>query len=972
MKQSFDITGMTCAACSARVEKAAAKVGGVESVSVNLLKNTMQIEFNGDQETLDAVIASVKKAGYGAYPHGVYQRLKNKPAANKSNTQSNTFSSLDSSFNAAEAETKKIRMRLIVSLVFTIPLFYLSMGHMFNWPLPSIFLGHENMMTFGLTQLLLLTPVIFVNFKFFRNGFSSLFRGAPNMDSLVALGSSASTIYGIAALYRIGTALGGGNLDNAHAAAMDLYFESAAMILTLITLGKFFEARAKGKTTDALSKLMDLAPKTTFRIKDGIFEEISVDEVCVGDVLQIMPGMTVPVDGAIISGYGVVDESAITGESTPVEKSDNSTVVAGSISVGTYFMMMAYYVGEDTTLAKIIRLVDEATSSKAPIEKLADKISGIFVPAVIAIAAVTFIIWMFASGNVATALNHAISVLVISCPCALGLATPTAIMVGTGRGATRGILIKSAESLETAHALKTVVFDKTGTLTQGSPKVTDCILEKDALDIAFSLEKMSNHPLAKAIVTFAEVQNAKNLDVDDIEQIPGGGLKAKINGDICIAGNASLMSKNGIDVSEYNKQANKMANDGKTVLYFTHNNKLLGILALADQAKPTSAAAIDALRKQGISTVMLTGDNKVTAQAVQRELNLDRVVADVLPQDKEEEIRRIAEGARGKSKKNKVAMVGDGINDAPALARADVGIAVGAGTDIAIAAADIVLTRSDLMDVVAAIDLSRSTMRNIKQNLFWALFYNVICIPIAAGIFSWLGLTLNPMIAAAAMSCSSICVVGNALRLRTWKPSCDKMKHEQESVARVDTASEDASAGQANAEQADTASEGASATQTSATNETTKLTKEDAIKDWVRKNGTNMTAWHSQDPVANEKTLKEAQAMLLAAYAAKDTRQNEQADATKQDTNDAQASFAQADGQQGKETTMEKTLQIEGMMCQHCVAHAKKALEEIDGVSSADVYLEEKKAIVQLSSDVADEILIAAIVDAGYEAKVLG
>ncbi len=882
---------MTCAACSARVEKATKKVDGVKNVSVNLLKNSMQVECANSKEIINAICESVKKAGYEAIPRADQAGTNNNSDTNTDSAQQNATISTNSSSNKAAIETKRVRTRLIISIIFTAPLFYISMGHMFAWPLPSIFLGHENMMTFGLTQLLLLAPVIFINFKFFRIGFTALLHGAPNMDSLVALGSSASTIYGIAALYRIGIALGSGNLDNAHTAAMDLYFESAAMILTLITLGKFFEARAKGKTTDAISKLMDLAPKTATRIKDGVEEEIPASAICVGDILVVRAGQSIPADGYLQNGSGAVDESAITGESIPVEKTQKSQLTAGTINTSGYFTMVAQRVGKDTTLSEIIRLVDDATSSKAPIEKMADKISGVFVPIVIAIAIVTFVIWMLTGSGIAVAVNHAISVLVISCPCALGLATPTAIMVGTGRGASRGILIKSAESLETAHAVKAVVFDKTGTLTQGKPAVTDCYLTKDALDIAFSLEKKSEHPLAKAITIFAREQNANELLVKNFKQIPGGGIQGEIDDSIYVAGNAALMNSMGIDILAFNKKAKEMADCGKTVLYFACNNMLLGVLALADMVKPTSAISVAALRKQGISTVMLTGDNERTAQAIQRQLGLDRVISEVKPTDKEREIRKL-------SKQGKVAMVGDGINDAPALVRADVGIAVGAGTDIAIESADIVLMRSDLIDVPAAIDLSRATMRNIKQNLFWALFYNVICIPIAAGVFSWLGFTLNPMIAAAAMSCSSVCVVSNALRLRSWKPKILA----QENFAKTDL---------------DCNNNGNDNNSESNANKTT-----DAIAPTILKTPAQGCA-----------------------------------------------SISTAKTKRGREITMEKTLYVEGMMCPKCVAHVKEALEALTDVESAEVDLDAKSATAYLSGEVADDILIAAVVDAGYEAN---
>ena len=757
MKRTFDVTGMTCAACSARVEKAAANVSGIASVSVNLLKNSMEVDFDGEAATLAAVSAAVEKAGYGAYP---------RPEAGSA---AGSVQQPARPVNDSAAEAKRVRMRLIVSFCFTIPLFYLSMGHMFGWPLPGVFLGHENMLTFAFTQFLLLLPVIFVNFKFFRVGFKTLAHGAPNMDSLIALGSAASTINGIAAIYRIGWGMGHGDIDFAHAAAMDLYFESAAMILTLITLGKYFEARAKGKTTDAIAKLMDLTPKEAARrTPDGGVERVPVEQVRVGDMLEVKAGQSVPVDGIVIEGDGVVDESVITGESVPVGKHAGDTVTGATLNKSGWFVMRADRVGADTTLAGIIRLVDEATSTKAPIEKIADKIAGVFVPVVIVIAVVTFLVWMVLSADVSTALTHAISVLVISCPCALGLATPTAIMVGTGRGASSGILVKSAEALEVAHDVKTVVFDKTGTITTGKPVVTDVVCanvvdEQGLAGLARSIEQRSEHPLAQAVAAWAEAAGGQVQPVSAFEQVAGGGVRANVGGACALAGNARLMQQAGVDASAFEPRARELADEGKTPLFFACGGKVCGLVAVADTVKPSSAAALEELRAMGLRTVMLTGDNERTAQAIQRLVGADEVIAGVLPEDKEREIRRL-------SAQGRVAMVGDGINDAPALARADVGIAIGAGTDIAIDSADVVLMRSDVLDVPAAIQLSRSTLRNIKQNLFWALIYNAVCIPVAAGVFSFAGFTLNPMIAAAAMSCSSVCVVSNALRLRSWKP----------------------------------------------------------------------------------------------------------------------------------------------------------------------------------------------------------
>ena len=884
MKQTFGVTGMTCAACSARVEKASNKVEGVERATVNLLKNSMEVEYDGNPATVVAICAAVEKAGYDASPRVEDVSAAAGPVGGSAPLASNGNARQE----AAAKEARQVRMRLIVSFVFTIPLFYLSMGHMFGWPLPAVFLGDENTLIFAFTQFLLLLPVIFVNFKFFRVGFTTLAHGGPNMDSLIALGSTASTVYGIAAIYRIGAALGTGDLSAAHAAAMDLYFESAAMILTLITLGKYFEARAKGKTTDAISKLMDLSPKTaTRRRADGSEEEVPAEQVRPGDILVVKAGEGVPADGTVVEGEGTVDESVITGESVPVEKIVGDPVTGATINRTGWFAMRAERVGADTALAGIIRLVDEATSSKAPIEKMADRISGVFVPVVIAIALVTFVVWLAIGGTIAEAVNHAISVLVISCPCALGLATPTAIMVGTGRGATSGVLVKSAEALETACAVKTVVFDKTGTITKGEPQVTDVVAfgckASDLVGLALSLERKSEHPLAQAIVAYADAAGATAQDVAGFAQVPGGGIEGKVAGVACLAGNARMMAERGVDVSAAAESAARMADDGKTVLYFAYAGRLAGVIAVADVVKPTSAAAIAKLGRMGIDTVMLTGDNERTAAAIQRQVGVGRVIAGVKPDGKERVIRDMAQQGR-------VAMVGDGINDAPALARADVGIAIGAGTDIAIESADIVLMHSDLADVPAAIGLSRATMRNIKQNLFWALFYNAICIPVAAGVLSGIGLNLNPMIAAAAMSLSSVCVVSNALRLRTWRPA--------------------------------------------------------AIPEFAE--GSDPAATQTRGievMVAEEPPSQEGISVGIAGDEGKD--------------------------QGEKEIIMEKTLHVGGMMCQHCVARVKKTLEAIDGVEEAIVDLEGEKATVKLSADVADDVLVNAIVEQDYEAEMI-
>ena len=771
-KLRFAVTGMTCAACSARVEKATAGVSGVSGVAVNLLKNSMEVQLGAEADpvaTSAAIVSAVEKAGYGAFPAG------EGAAAGPGAASAAASAGAANPAAAAQAERKSVLQRLIISLVFTVPLFYISMGDMFGWPLPGVLTGMENMMVHGLVLFMLLVPVIFVNFKFFRVGMKSLLHGSPNMDSLIALGSGAATLYGMYALLCMAFYVGHGDLETTHRYAMNLYFESAGMILTLITLGKFLEARAKGKTTDSLSQLMDLAPKMATRLENGVEQKVPAKDVRVGDVLVVRTGEAVPVDGVVLEGEGSVDESVITGEPLPVSKREGAAVTGATVNTAGWFTMRAERVGADTVLAGIVRLVDEATSSKATIEKMADKISGVFVPVVMAIALVAFVVWMLVGAEFATALSYAISVLVISCPCALGLATPTAIMVGTGRGASSGILVKSAEALESAQAVRTVVLDKTGTITEGAPQVTDVLPESgmqkpDLLQLVYALEKPSEHPLARAMVAYAQAElvggegsgdSPRDLPVAaDFTQVPGQGVSGTIDSRACVAGNARMMEANGIAVDE--AQAQQLAGEGKTVVYFAAEGKLVGVVALADVPKPTSAAAIAKLRAMDIRTVMLTGDAERTAKAIQAQVGTDEVIAGVLPAEKERIVRKF-------SAKAPVAMVGDGINDAPALARADVGIAIGAGTDIALSSADIVLMHSDLADVPAALSLSRATMRNIKQNLFWALFYNAICIPVAAGVFAWAGFSLNPMIAAAAMSFSSVCVVTNALRLRRWK-----------------------------------------------------------------------------------------------------------------------------------------------------------------------------------------------------------
>ncbi len=750
--QKFDVTGMTCSACSIRVEKNVSKTDGVIEANVNLLTNSMTVKYDESVLNEGNIIKVVEDTGYGA------------SSADAKKVEANKDSKADD-----KSEINEMKKRLIVSFVFAVPLFYIAMGHMLNWPLPTIFHGAENALIFAFTQFLLCLPVMVVNSKYYKVGFKTLFKGSPNMDSLIAIGTSAAALYGIYAIYKIGYGLGHMDMDMVMHFSMDLYFESAAVVLALITLGKFLEARAKGRTSDAIKKLIDLSPKTALVERNGIEGEIPVEDVVRGDIIIVKPGQSVPVDGTIIFGNSSIDESMLTGESIPVEKKIGDKVIGASINKSGFFKFEAEKVGDDTTLSQIIRLVEEASSSKAPISKMADKISGIFVPVVIGIAIIATIVWLILGADFEFALSIGIAVLVISCPCALGLATPTAIMVGTGKGAENGILIKSAEALEIAHHVQTVVTDKTGTITEGKPRVTDLVAdgidEMEMLKIAASAEKGSEHPLADAIVDEAKSLNIDLYHVENFEAIPGQGLRATVNNKIYYLGNLRLINEQNINIKNFEEKSTKFADEGKTPLYFADEESVLGIISVADIVKPTSEAAIKEFEAMGIEVVMLTGDNKKTAEAIRKQLGITRAIAEVLPQDKEREIRNIQESGR------KVAMIGDGINDAPALARADVGIAIGAGTDVAIESADIVLIRSDLLDAVTAVQLSKATLKNIKQNLFWAFIYNTIGIPLAAGVFySLLNWKLNPMFAGAAMSLSSVSVVSNALRLKFFKP----------------------------------------------------------------------------------------------------------------------------------------------------------------------------------------------------------
>lgn len=751
MDKKFEVTGMTCSACSSHVEKNVSKLVGEGNVTVSLLTNSMTVNYDQNKINETDIIKAVEDAGYGASVRGE-QKTENKQNL------------------AGVDELKEMKTRLIVSFCFLIPLMYISMGGMIGLPQPSFLMGHSNAITFAFTQFLLCIPIFYVNRKYFQVGFKTLWHRAPNMDSLIAVGSTAALIYGVFAIYRMSYGLGIGDMDLVNKYHMDLYFESSVMILTLITLGKFLETRSKRKTSEAISRLTELAPETALIEIDGTEKEIPIEQLSVGDTVIVKPGFRIAADGVVIEGTSSVDESALTGESIPVEKTAGDKIIAASINKNGYFKFRAEKVGSETTLAQIIKLVEDASASKAPIAKLADKIAGVFVPIVMVIATITAVIWLISGATFEFALSCAISVLVISCPCALGLATPVAIMVGMGKGAENGILIKSAEALETLHLVKTVILDKTGTITEGKPVVTDIsangISENDLLVIAASVEKPSEHPLASAITDEAERRDIKLKDIKDFNAISGRGIIADFDGRRIFAGNRYIMTENDFDISMFYKVEEEYSNSGKTVLYFAEERSPLGIIAVQDVPKETSQAAVKGFNELGIDVVMLTGDNKRTAEAIARSLGITNVVSEVMPQDKEE----IVQGIQRKG--GKTAMIGDGINDAPALARADVGIAIGAGTDVAIESADIVLMKSDLMDAVSAIKLSRSVIKNVKENLFWAFFYNTLCIPLAAGVFyPFFGLKLNPMIGAAAMSLSSVCVVTNALRLKFFKPN---------------------------------------------------------------------------------------------------------------------------------------------------------------------------------------------------------
>ena len=777
-QDKFDVGGMTCAACQAHVDRAVSKLDGVQSVAVNLLAGSMMVDYDPAQVSPDDICTAVDRAGYSASPVS----MRTDAAPNGSAQARSGATHMESPTKKLEATASAMRTRLIISIIFLIPLFYIGMGHMLGWPLPGIFTDHIHSMTLALTELVLLIPIVYVNDAYFINGFKSLVHGAPTMDALIAVGATASIAWSLYAMFIMADQLATGQVHEAMMTSMDnLYFESAGTILSLVTVGKYLETRSKSKTGGAIEALIDLAPKAaTVVADDGTETVVDVDSILPGQVLRVRPGESIPVDGVVLEGASAVDESALTGESIPVEKATGDTVNAATVNRTGSFTFRATRVGADTSLAKIIQLVEDANATKAPIARLADKVAGVFVPVVFVISAVTFAVWMALTGSINEALTSAVAVLVISCPCALGLATPVAIMVGTGKGAEMGILFKSAEALENLRNVGTVVLDKTGTVTRGKPAVTDIVVaaradgspamsEKALLKLAAALERSSEHPLAEAIMAECETRGIVARMVEDFAAVPGRGVTAREGQNVIAAGNVRLMSELGTEVPA--SLAEQFAAEGKTPLFFAKNGELVGTIAVADEVKETSAEAVTALRKLGVDVRMLTGDNRLTAEAIARRVGLtsEQVIADVLPADKERHVRELQDAG------GKVAMVGDGINDSPALARADVGLAIGTGADIAKEGADVVLMRSDLMDVARAIELSRATIRNIKQDLFWALFYNGIGIPLAAGVFFPLtGWQLSPMFGAAAMSLSSVCVVSNALRLRTFKPKVAK------------------------------------------------------------------------------------------------------------------------------------------------------------------------------------------------------
>ena len=891
--EKFHITGMTCAACQANITRNVGKLDGVEEVNVSLLANQMTVAYDEEKIDEQAIIHAVTEIGYGASGTGT-----------EAQKDSGFGKEWQSRREMTEENQKEMQRRLITSVAILIPLMYVAMGPMMSLPVPGFLVGMENSLISALTQLLLTIPVMIINRHFYQSGFKALVKKAPNMDSLVAIGSAAAFVYGVFSMYRMAYGFGHGDMDLVHQYGHELYFESCAMILTLITVGKYLEARSKAKTSDALRKLVDLAPKTAVVLRDGIEQVIPAENVTAGDIVVIKPGGSIPVDGVVTEGHGYVDQAAITGESVPVEKKAGDEVISATINKNGSFLFRASRVGDDTTLAQIIRLVDEAGNTKAPIARLADRVSGVFVPTVIIIAILTAIVWLIAGQSFEFALSNAIAVLVISCPCALGLATPVAIMVGTGKAAEYGILIKSAVSLETLHSIDTVVLDKTGTITVGHPSVTDVILwnkkntREEFLAAAAAVEAGSEHPLAVAVVEKAGQEGLVLPKAEAFDSLAGRGVSAVIKGKRYLAGNMAFLQENGLLKQpelqkKVQEQADSLASEGKTPLLFACDEELEGIIAVADTVRETSKAALRQFKEAGLKVVMLTGDNRITAEAIRKNLDIEEAISEVMPTQKESCIRELQE------KGHKVAMVGDGINDAPALTRADVGIAIGAGTDIAIDSADVVLMKDSLADVVTAIDLSKSVIRNIRMNLFWAFFYNVCGIPVAAGLlYPMFNIRLSPMIGAAAMSLSSVCVVTNALRLRFFKGK---------------TVPSDAAEEQKKNETADSGTAQLRTAERSAADDNREPDKE-AIKE------------------------------------------------VKEERNGGKTPSGKG------EKEMEKVIEVEGMMCAHCQMHVQKALAAVEGVSEAAVDLEAKKAVVKLSQEVSDETLMKAVEDAGYTA----
>ena len=915
MEKKFDVSGMTCSACVANVTKAVEKLDGVSGANVNLMTNSMKVNFDENIVDDEKIIGAVEKIGYGASPAGEKTKSEDRPVDDRE---------------------KALKHRLISSIIFMLILMYIAMGPMIHLPTPGIFHGREGAIIFAFSQFLLALPVVYINRDFYISGFKGLKNRAPNMDSLVAIGSLAALVYGIFAIYMMAYGFGQGDMELVDAYRHNLYFESSAMILTLITVGKYLEEKSKNKTRSSLANLMDLAPKMATVIEDG--EEVvkNIEDVRVGDILLVRPGESVAVDGEVIEGASSLDESAVTGESIPVQKSVGDRVISASINTTGSFKFKAEKVGEDTTISQIIKLVDEANQSKAPIAKLADEIAGVFVPAVLIIAALTFGVWMAMGYGFENALNFAISVLVISCPCALGLATPVSIMVATGKSADFGLLFKNAEVLENLHKIDVIVMDKTGTITEGKPILTDIVTDLDEenfLKIAGSIEKNSQHPLASAIINYAQENDIDLEEITNFNSVSGRGLNGEIAGNKYLAGNLEYMLEEKIDLKDFQAKAEELAGEGKTSMYFANESEVLGIISVKDLPKKSSRDAIKLLRDMGKKIIMLTGDNEKTAEAIADEIGVDQTLAGLLPQDKNKEIDKIQKSGK------KVLMIGDGINDAPSLAKADIGMAIGHGTDVAIESSDVVLMRSDLLDVVSALELSKATIKNIKQNLFWAFFYNTIGIPLAAGLlFPAFGIKLSPMFAALAMSLSSVFVVNNALRLRRFKPRGVKRSLEEAKPS----------------------------------NEKEIVKEENLIEKNEKRTKIKvegMTCGHCEKRVADalEKTGKAKD--VVANHENSSVEFIDQGLSPEEIENAIEEAGYKIIKNKG-EDNMEKILNVEGMSCNHCTASVKKALEGLDGVKEADVSLEGKNAKVELDKDVADEALVKAVEDAGYTAKI--